>query len=366
MKKLIWTLVILVVVGVFGGRAWWLYQHRETDTNVVKIGVLLPLSGPPARDGQDCLTGIKAAEKNINANPNNPFKIKLQIEDTKYTESGSLSAYNRTSDCDAYLIMGEVPVKTLSPRIEEDKKPVISLVVINDTPTITNPYIFRGWFSLDKLAQTLAQKVKKVAKDKEVALFKIKTFEGDHITKLLTKELEKENIQPSIIETFPMMATETRSQVAKIMNKKPKVVVVWGYIQGFYAALNSLLEARYDGMIIGTVDLPINYAQVANNAAGIYFTTLEHSFDKIPEFEKGQKPNLYTAFSYEGLQLLAQAIRTHGGKPEQIRQGLLNIKDFETVFGPVSYQPNGEMVLPDFSLGLMKADGTYDILEERE
>ena len=37
MKKLIWTLVILVVVGVFGGRAWYLYQYRETSDNVVKV-----------------------------------------------------------------------------------------------------------------------------------------------------------------------------------------------------------------------------------------------------------------------------------------------------------------------------------------
>ena len=86
MRKLIWTLVILVIVGVFGGRAWYLYQNREIRDNVVKIGVLLPLSGPVARDGQDCLTGIKAAEQNINQNPSNHFKIKLMIEDTKYTE----------------------------------------------------------------------------------------------------------------------------------------------------------------------------------------------------------------------------------------------------------------------------------------
>ena len=45
MKKLIWTLVILIVVAVFGGRAWYLYQYRETSDNVVKIGAVLPMSG---------------------------------------------------------------------------------------------------------------------------------------------------------------------------------------------------------------------------------------------------------------------------------------------------------------------------------
>ena len=67
MKKLIWGLVIVAVVAVFGGRAWWLYQHRETNENVVKIGVILPLSGDASRDGQEALLAAKMAQEEINA-----------------------------------------------------------------------------------------------------------------------------------------------------------------------------------------------------------------------------------------------------------------------------------------------------------
>ncbi len=65
MKKLIWGLVIVAVVAVFGGRAWWLYQHRETDTNVVKIGVLTDLSGFSSGTGHDTLVGIKSDRSHV-------------------------------------------------------------------------------------------------------------------------------------------------------------------------------------------------------------------------------------------------------------------------------------------------------------
>ena len=42
MKKRIWTLVILVVVAVFGGRAWYLHKQATAEKDVVKTGALLP------------------------------------------------------------------------------------------------------------------------------------------------------------------------------------------------------------------------------------------------------------------------------------------------------------------------------------
>ena len=95
MRKLIWTLEILVVVGVFGGRAWWLYQHRETDTNVVKVGGFLPLSGPLARDGVEFLKGLKIAQKQINSDNQYNFQINLQMEDSKFSGPQAVSLFNR-------------------------------------------------------------------------------------------------------------------------------------------------------------------------------------------------------------------------------------------------------------------------------
>ena len=65
-KKLIWTLVILVVVGVFGGRAWYLYTQKQTEnTNekIIKIGAILPLTSIIAHEGQTTLESLKIVQK---------------------------------------------------------------------------------------------------------------------------------------------------------------------------------------------------------------------------------------------------------------------------------------------------------------
>ena len=45
MRKLIWGLVIVAVVAVFGGRAWYLHKQAEQNKDAIKIGVVVPLSG---------------------------------------------------------------------------------------------------------------------------------------------------------------------------------------------------------------------------------------------------------------------------------------------------------------------------------
>ena len=55
MKKLILGLVILVVVAIFGGRAWYLHKQQQvekTDTRIIKIGAILPLTSGMSKTGR--------------------------------------------------------------------------------------------------------------------------------------------------------------------------------------------------------------------------------------------------------------------------------------------------------------------------
>ena len=77
MRKLIWGLVILVVVGVFGGRAWWLYQHRETENNALKIGLLTIQSGQYSQMGKEVNNGAILAMEEINSQTNTKIQLFL-------------------------------------------------------------------------------------------------------------------------------------------------------------------------------------------------------------------------------------------------------------------------------------------------
>ena len=93
-KKIFWTLLVIVLIALFAGRGWWLYNHRETDDSVVRVGVLSFLSGQYAEMGQDMTNGIILAKDELNAS-NPGFKIELIIEDGKAKAKDSVNAFNK-------------------------------------------------------------------------------------------------------------------------------------------------------------------------------------------------------------------------------------------------------------------------------
>ena len=364
MRKLIWTLVILVVVGVFGGRAWWLYQHRETDTNVVKVGGFLPLSGPLARDGVEFLKGLKIAQKQINSDNQYNFQINLQMEDSKFSGPQAVSLFNRLVDSNALISSGTPSTASIAPLLLQHKIPTISLINAEDKTILSNPQIFRGWISARLTASEIGRYIIQEYPEKTVALLRThSSADAKEFEEGLLGQLTKKNIQLQMTETFAVTDMETNAQVLKLMSKNPDIIVVYGYAQGYIAAINSLLRMGYKGDVITTWDIEMNSSLIPNHAAGIYFVTPTYDFSQLAKEDATATNNFFVAFGYEVLRMLAEAMK-NGTKPEQIREGLENLKDFETGFGKVSYDKQGELYFPPFILKQMQTDGSAKIIKE--
>jgi len=365
MKKLIWGLVIVAVVAVFGGRAWYLHKQAAAEKDVVKIGALVPLTGPTARDGADALSGMKIALNEVNQNPEYGFKLDLWVEDNKHSVPPTLSAFHKMNNSvPAFIIFGSVPTTGISSQLKLNKKPAVSLVNAEDGPIYTTPEVFRAWISINKQAGVISDFVKNNFKDKRIALFRIKAVEGDAFEKVLTEQLKEIGKDIVITETFSITDIETRNQVFKLLDKNPDVVVIYGFAQGYIAALNSLLEQGYKGAIITNQDVQMNHKLIANNAAGIYFGMPDYNFEKLVKSNPDLADNLFAAFGYESVKILANVIKKNGTDSEKIRNALANLKDFDTGFGKISYDEKGEIHLPKFVIKQMQPDGTAKIVKE--
>ena len=227
MKKLIWGLVIVAVVAIFGGRAWYLNKQANTEKDVVKIGALVPLTGPTARDGADALSGMKIALNEVNQNPKYGFKLDLWVEDNKHSVPPTLSAFHKmNSSVPAFIIFGSVPTTGISSQLKLNKKPAVSLVNAEDGPIYTTPEVFRAWISINKQAGVISDFVKNNFKDKRIALFKIKAVEGDAFEKVLTEQLKEIGKDIVITETFsipgsPFRQASRRCSGADLHNRRP-------------------------------------------------------------------------------------------------------------------------------------------------
>lgn len=80
MNKKIWIAVVSVFILIIGILIW-ATRDSESSEEPVKIGILLPLTGPAANHGQDALNAIrlKLAELETSGEP----VITVLVEDTQ-------------------------------------------------------------------------------------------------------------------------------------------------------------------------------------------------------------------------------------------------------------------------------------------
>ncbi|MBP5534617.1 MAG: ABC transporter substrate-binding protein [Alphaproteobacteria bacterium] len=374
MKKIIIGLCVVVLIAVFGGRAWWLYQHKETGDDIVKIGAVLPMSGIVSDSNKKIVATLNVAKDIIEAeNLLENQCISYQLEDGKYTVKDSLSAFNKliTDKPNAIIVLGDVPVYGLKTRIKENKIPTIALITGTADITKNNPYLFRAFHANN----VLAEKNSKFLLDKgadTVAILRIKNNYGDDMANTFIEKFEQGGGKVLINESYAMDSLDVRPQIAKILNTNPKAVFITGSGTGYIAAFNQLKENAYEGIVLtesAIMDTEV-YSHITNNAEGCYFATAEYGFEQLPTF-KGryqkaiqEEPDIFTAFTLMTMQVLTEAIRRGGTEPEGIRRALLSLKDFDTVMGKVTFNADGELYLDSLSIKQMQADGTAKIVKE--
>ncbi len=374
MRKFIWGLVILVVVAVFGGRVWYLNQHKQIGDNVVKIGAVLPMSGIVSDSNKKIVATLNIAKDMLeNANALGNRKIKYQFEDGKYTIKDSLSAFNKLmmDKQNAVIVLGDVPSYGLNTRIKENKIPTIALITGTANITKGNPYMFRAFHANNVLAENNSKFLLRKNAD-TVAILKIKNTYGDDMAKTFSEEFEKLGGKIVIAESYAMDSLDVRAQIAKILSKEPKAIFIVGSGTGYIAAFNQLKENKYNGIVLtesAIMDSEV-YSHITNNAEGAYFSLAEYSFDKLPDFVEKYKqdiqaePDIFTAFTYMTMEVLSEAIKRKGEQPEQIREGLLSLKDFDTVMGKITFDNEGELYLDSLVIKQMQPDGTAKIVKE--
>ena len=196
MRKLIWTLVIVAVMAVFGGRAWYLHQHREIRDNVVKVGVLSFLTGQYAKMGQDMTNGIILASEEINTSLDyNGTQIQLVIEDGKGIAKDSVNAFNKIlfHNVQALIAMGDNQVPPVAPLIVQNKLPTVVTSCYNNEPVKQNKpekYMYKNSYPLGKFSEWFGEYAAQRLNLKTISILPVKTFFGQESANNFKKGFE--------------------------------------------------------------------------------------------------------------------------------------------------------------------------------
>ena len=371
MKKLIWGLLIVAVVAIFGGRALWLYQHHEKIENVVKIGLLTSLTGSLSNEGHGTLDAAKIAEDVINASGKYDFKVKVLVQDGKFLPKDSVEAYNKLAadGVSAVIVFGDTPTTAVTQFVNTYKIPTFAIAGRKDLLSLS-PYFLRMFIPNDIMSGYYGKYAVEKMNLKKIAVLQIKTVLGKDAADAFINNAKAAGATITAHETFKENATETRAQVLKLIDSKPDAIFILGWNTGYVNAFNYAREMGFEGPILTDFNITSNIEPLKTKDNIFYVDTSffeesdeYHYAQKYKESHNGQESHSFYAFVYIATTMLPEAVKNKGFDREEIMKGLKEMTHFNTPLGPMEMKPNGDVIVP-FVVKQLQPDGTAKVVKE--
>ncbi len=359
------TVLALVLAGlVFSISAC----DQVTETVEIPVGVILPLSGTLGVAGQSIMEGMNLALEDINTQM--PFRLRFIVEDGKSIIDTALSAYTRLADeHNVPIIIGPATsseTEQAIPLINSRKIATLSPTAARSGLSAQSEFLFLSSLTVDRTipdgvhiskAYMGYQNVATLVNDQDA--FSINSHE------ILVDELESyDDI------TIVHAASYSLTQGTEFGDITPQLIAIQNATPTPEAIFLSALPAGRIGALIAAHRLELRIPFIVNfmsieaiqavNAVelgaaegAITFqvwlpnTELEANKNFVDNFisEYGKEPGDFAARGYASVTILGKVMtQISTFDPVSIRDGLSELRDFNSIFGSFSFDANGDAV----------------------
>jgi branched-chain amino acid transport system substrate-binding protein len=335
----------------------WSGPARAADP--IKIGVMAESSGPNAEAGVYQINGAKMALEEINkAGGVLGRQIELHIEDNQSTNPGSVLAVSKlTSGGDLAALIGSVrstQIQAVAPTVMKAGLPMVIGGTDYGLTHSNNPWIFRARPNDGYSAKVIADYGVNTLKLKKWAIVHSTDAFGNGGKNNLTESLKALGVTPVTVQGFTSNSQDFTPIVLAI--KQSGADVVSSYIAnstdvGIFA--KQLRQLGVKAEWVGSPSLSTDTAmKLAGDALHGTYSIADFAVGSSPEAEAYAKkykdkykmePDLYSAWSYDAVNLLALAMKNaNSTKPEEIKKALHGIKGYKGVEGTYTFDKNGD------------------------
>src|SRR3989344_3814371 len=163
-------------------------QTRDTTApanakETIKIGVVLPLTGPSSDGGNYVKNGLLLAQDELNKDQDLAYRYELLFQDSMYDPKTAVSAFRKLVDIDKvkYAIGAQGSSETLAitPIAEENKVILITPGSQSDKISQAGDYIFRTQVNTAQESPFLAEHIFKAIGSKPLGLLLLNTDYGE-------------------------------------------------------------------------------------------------------------------------------------------------------------------------------------------
>lgn len=336
--------------------------------DTIKIGAIGEMTGGNASYGTSMMRGFKLAVKEINANGGvNGKKLVLVEADTKSEPAEAANAMSKLINQDKVPMVAGIFTSSsaiAACNISETAKiPYLAIGATNPSVTLakdgsTKSNTFRVCF-IDPFQGTVgANFVTNELKAKKAALYIDNSSDySKGLADFFKKSFTANGGSIVIEEAYLQKDTDFKAVLTKIKAANPEVIYVPGYYEEVGKIVKQARELGIDVPIVGgdgwdSPKLPeIAGAAALNNT---YFTN-HYSADSdsaeskafVTAFEKeySQKPDAPAVLGYDGIKLLADAIKRAGSvEPAKVAKALAETKAFSAVTGSLGLNEKHDAV----------------------
>jgi branched-chain amino acid transport system substrate-binding protein len=366
------TAIFLFVVITFTGLAGCKFGSGTSGN--IQIGMLAPLTGSGASFGASQRDGVQLALDEINAKGGiNGRKIDLIIEDTKTEPPVSVTAVNKLIyQSKVPVIIGSaasLDVPAYMDKLEEAHIPQIVPVAV--LPKITEgnaKWTFRSAMN-DKIAATkMAEFVVNELQAKKISLLiEDSAFGGTGL--IFADRAEQLGVKPLTVEKFKRGDLDMSAQLIKIKNLGTTHIQFWGYYADYAQVAKQMKDLGIQAKLMGnqapvtdkTIELGGQAVEGVLNICLFVPTSDDpdiQGFTHNFQTKYGRLPDTWAAQSYDGMYILAEALRQGGTDSQKIRDALAATKDFKGVTGTITFNSKGDAEFRGTSI-VMVANGKF-------
>jgi branched-chain amino acid transport system substrate-binding protein len=330
---------------------------RAADT--IKIGMVLPVTGPAAAIGGYALTGAKIALDRVNKSGGVLGKqIELVTEDDQTTNPGAVLAFSKlAAQPDIVAFLGSVR-STQNHAMANDILKTGKPVCFGGTdPVLTkmgNPWLIRFRPNDNYSARVIASYGVETLGKKNWALVHSTDAFGTSGAKALSASLDKLGAKVAIDQGYPNQSQDFTPVVLAIKSSGADVMGSYFTFENDQAIFARQL--RQLGVTIPWVGSPSTVAAATLKLAGAAlwgtYAIADYAVDSSPEAKEFAKlysavskapPDLQSAWPYDAIGVLSTAINKAGSTdPNKIREAILSTKGYKGAEGEYDFDQFGD------------------------
>jgi len=324
-------------------------QGARPNIQAVKIGAIIPLTGPISFVGELIKEGLELAIEEVNPKiMNDGYQLEIVYGDNQGSTAKSVSLIQKDIHINKikFFMVSPTPSSMAVAPIVDKAKRIMFAGSTHPYITDLSQYIFRTCASNAEENELLIKYAEKKGIKSVGALFVDDDF-GQSAINYFHNHFKGKVV---VKEAYNMKHTDFRNQILKLKQSAPDAILIEGYGIAFPIILKQMVELGIKCPILGNlgfVNPPVQKTlkflpeDFKNN---IIFSspTFSKYFTELIENKFSRKPNLNQAFAYDFIMLIASEISKYGLDVEKIKEAVPMIKNYTGAFENITFLPNGD------------------------